>query len=203
MTRTRGRGHTKRSRFAAWATLCICMMGAAYACAGTDTEVTSTVGTGGTAPGGTGGATAGTGGTAGGGTGGGGTGGGGTGGVIGGAGGDGGAGGAADGGATAGGATAGGATAGGAAGGSAITEADLDQCAQTSDCIVVAYSHCCGATKRAINSAYEAAYDAHPEWQVFNDPATCAVIGACMDDSAVTEATCSDAPDGYCQLVFP
>jgi hypothetical protein len=81
-----------------------------------------------------------------------------------------------------------------------ITEADLAVCFYTSDCIVVAYSHCCGATKRAINAAYLSAYESHPEWQVFADPSVCAVIGVCPDDSAVTSATCAD---GWCTLVYP
>jgi hypothetical protein len=63
--------------------------------------------------------------------------------------------------------------------------------------------HCCGATKRAINSIWLDAYDAHPEWQFFDDPVTCAVIGACMDDSNVEAAVCEGMPDGRCRLVFP
>jgi hypothetical protein len=81
-----------------------------------------------------------------------------------------------------------------------ITEADLPLCLFTSDCIVVPYSHCCGATKRAINATYLSAYESHPEWQVFADPSVCAVIGVCPDDSAVTSATCAD---GLCALVYP
>lgn len=83
---------------------------------------------------------------------------------------------------------------------SPITEDDLGSCTASSDCIVVAYSHCCGATKRAINGAYLEAYQSHPEWQVFDDPAICALIGLCPDDSAVTQATCAD---GLCSLVYP
>lgn len=57
--------------------------------------------------------------------------------------------------------------------------------------------------QRAINSAYLEAYEAHPEWQVFDDPDVCAMIGLCMDDSQVESAACSGAPDGTCELVFP
>ena len=78
-------------------------------------------------------------------------------------------------------------------------EEDLARCAQDSECIIVAYSHCCGSTKRAINSANEAAYNAHPEWQIFDDPGTCATIGLCPDDTNVTEALCAE---GLCTMVF-
>ena len=69
--------------------------------------------------------------------------------------------------------------------------------------IVVPYSHCCGSTRRAINAVYLEEYFAHPQWQVFNDPDLCAMMGACQDDSQVTSATCDGAPDGMCVLVFP
>jgi hypothetical protein len=81
-----------------------------------------------------------------------------------------------------------------------VTEADLANCVANSDCIVVPYSHCCGATKRAINAANLSAYESHPEWQVFADPGVCAVIGVCPDDSAVKSARCAD---GFCALVYP
>jgi hypothetical protein len=84
--------------------------------------------------------------------------------------------------------------------GQGVTEDDLTSCISISDCIVVAYAHCCGATKRAINGAYLSAYESHPEWQVFDDLSICAVIGVCRDDSAVTSATCAE---GICSLVFP
>jgi hypothetical protein len=92
---------------------------------------------------------------------------------------------------------------GGSSGGSQITEQDLDRCEQDADCIVVAYQHCCGATKRAINEAYLEEYNSHPEWQVFDDEATCATIGMCLDDSEVDTAVCEGAPEGRCSLVFP
>jgi hypothetical protein len=85
-------------------------------------------------------------------------------------------------------------------GGQPITEDDLGNCISATDCIVVPYAHCCGATKRAINGAYLDAYDSHPEWHVFTDPGVCAIIGICPDDSAVTSATCVD---GRCALVYP
>ncbi len=81
-----------------------------------------------------------------------------------------------------------------------IDEADLAVCHYTSECIVVPYSHCCGATKRAINMAHLSAYESRPDWQVFDDPGVCAVIGVCPDDRAVTHATCVD---GQCTLVYP
>lgn len=84
----------------------------------------------------------------------------------------------------------------------AISESDLNFCQRDSDCVVVPYSHCCGSTKTAINKRYLDAYNAHPEWQVFNDPATCAVIGVCRDDSNVTDAVCEFAPEGICQLEY-
>lgn len=82
----------------------------------------------------------------------------------------------------------------------AVSENDLAICEGGDTCIVVPYSHCCGSTKRAIRASLLDAYNSHPEWQVFNVPSVCAVIGACLDDSAVTEATCAD---GQCALVYP
>lgn len=81
-----------------------------------------------------------------------------------------------------------------------VTQAELADCGSDADCTVVPYAHCCGATKRAINADFVDAYEAHPEWQRFDDPATCAVVGVCADDSAVTEARCEA---GACALVFP
>jgi hypothetical protein len=79
-------------------------------------------------------------------------------------------------------------------------ESDINVCLDNVDCIVVPYSHCCGSTKRAIHARFLDAYNAHPEWQVFNDPGPCAVIGACRSDSEVTEARCNN---GFCSLVYP
>lgn len=86
-----------------------------------------------------------------------------------------------------------------------LEEADLATCAAEGDCVVVNYRDCCGATKRAIHRDYIDAYEANPEWQVFDDPAICAMVGICRDDSNVTEARCNlDAGDaGRCDLVFP
>ncbi len=93
----------------------------------------------------------------------------------------------------------------GAGGSATITEAELADCSWDEDCTIVTYDHCCGSTRRAINAAHVATYEAHPEWQVFDDPATCAVIGACPDDSAVVAAWCyrAGAAQGTCQLVWP
>jgi hypothetical protein len=83
-----------------------------------------------------------------------------------------------------------------------ISQNDLSLCQQDEDCIVVPHDHCCGSTKTAINQRYLDVYNDHPEWQVFNDPATCAVIGVCPDDSGVENALCEGAPQGHCQLDF-
>src|SRR5229473_671339 len=58
--------------------------------------------------------------------------------------------------------------------------ADLAVCEKNSDCIVVPYSHCCGSTRRAINRRYEVEYSKHKEWQSFNDPEQCALMGALL-----------------------
>lgn len=83
---------------------------------------------------------------------------------------------------------------------SAANESTLGVCMEGDRCIVVAYVHCCGSTKRAINAAHADEYKAHPEWQAFNDPEACAVIGQCRPDEDATAAKCSS---GRCELVFP
>jgi hypothetical protein len=83
-----------------------------------------------------------------------------------------------------------------------ISENDLAFCEGDADCIVVPYDHCCGSTKRAINKDYLNTYNDHSEWQMFNDPTTCAVIGACRDDTNLDSALCQGAPQGLCQLKF-
>jgi hypothetical protein len=91
-------------------------------------------------------------------------------------------------------------------GAAAITENDLSVCETDDECIVVAYAHCCGATKRAINAMYEDAYASHPEWQSYLEEAPCATIGICRSDSDVTRAQCARNGDealGNCALVFP
>ncbi|MBN2192136.1 MAG: hypothetical protein JW751_04915 [Polyangiaceae bacterium] len=65
------------------------------------------------------------------------------------------------------------------------------------------YAHCCGSTRRASNGVLESAYSAHPEWQSYDDPDACAVIGRCPDDSMMSAATCTDEPEGRCVLVDP
>lgn len=74
-----------------------------------------------------------------------------------------------------------------------ILESDIDNCTDESECIIVSFSHCCGSTKRAISQKYLAEYNQHLEWQKFDNPETCAVIGLCPDDSNVTEATCQNS----------
>lgn len=71
-----------------------------------------------------------------------------------------------------------------------IDESLLVECEKDSDCIVVDYSDCCGSTKRAINKLYLDEYNANQDWQKFDDPDTCALIGQCLDDSHVTSALC-------------
>ena len=73
---------------------------------------------------------------------------------------------------------------------STVEEADLQRCAAGQDCVVVPYSHCCGATKKAINALYEQVYKDHSEWHVFADEDACAVIGMCAPDDDVTAAAC-------------
>ncbi len=84
-----------------------------------------------------------------------------------------------------------------------LAEADLGECRSSSDCIVVPYAHCCGATKRAINRLFLEEYHQHPDWQSFGG--SCVALGVCRDDSRVTTATCKDALNGSgrCELVFP
>ena len=82
-----------------------------------------------------------------------------------------------------------------------VSEEDIIICDVDSNCIVVDYSHCCGQTKRAINEKYKNLYDLHLEWQKFDDPQTCAVIGVCPPDSYVKKATCNE--NNRCQLKFP
>ena len=78
------------------------------------------------------------------------------------------------------------------------TESNLAECLPGDVCVVVPYSHCCGATKRAINLQSVDAYYSHPAWQIYDGP--CEMIGICRDDRAVTEAVCEL---GQCQMVFP
>jgi hypothetical protein len=74
---------------------------------------------------------------------------------------------------------------------------NLSSCKYDSECMVVDYSHCCGLSKIAINLNYLKYYNNHPEWQKFDDPQTCAVIGMCPDDSSAKEAVCEI---GKCKL---
>lgn len=82
----------------------------------------------------------------------------------------------------------------------AAKEADIGQCQKDSDCIIVPYRHCCGATKKAINRKFLEIYKKTPVWQKFDDPETCAVAGICRSDEKVKEAQCEA---GQCQLRFP
>ena len=81
--------------------------------------------------------------------------------------------------------------------------ADLTACKQDADCVIVPYSHCCGSTKRAINKADLSSYNAHPEWQKFDNAAQCAVMGACVPDKDITNVRCAltaGKETGTCQL---
>jgi hypothetical protein len=88
--------------------------------------------------------------------------------------------------------------------GNAVPEpASLTSCVKDDDCIIVPYSHCCGSTKRAINKTEQENYQAHPEWQKFDDVSKCAVMGACVTDKDVTKARCAigeDEDTGTCEL---
>jgi hypothetical protein len=77
-----------------------------------------------------------------------------------------------------------------------ITEELITACTDSSQCVIVAYDHCCGSTKRAINVKFKAAYDAHPSWQSYHR-ADCSLMGPCLPDRDVTEASCEQ---GQCGL---
>lgn len=77
-------------------------------------------------------------------------------------------------------------------------EADITQCKADSDCVIVPYSHCCGATKKAINKKFLDLYKKTKPWQKFDDPGVCAVAGQCMSDVKVKEVKCEA---GQCQLL--
>lgn len=81
-----------------------------------------------------------------------------------------------------------------------IKEYDIIKCEKDSDCVVVPYKSCCGSTKKAINKMHLRLYNKTPAWQKFDNPGTCALIGACMSDEKVKEAKCSS---GLCSLRFP
>jgi hypothetical protein len=77
---------------------------------------------------------------------------------------------------------------------------DLQRCSVDSDCVVVRYEHCCGSVKRGINKKYLQAYNAHNNWQVFDDVAVCGLMGPCKDDQRVQKARCERAK---CALIYP
>jgi len=85
-----------------------------------------------------------------------------------------------------------------------ITENMLNMCEQDDDCIIVDHSHCCGATKKAINKIYLKEYNEHPEWQKFFNENSCALIGMCPDDSFVTQASCQQTDGNLkrCQMLY-
>lgn len=67
--------------------------------------------------------------------------------------------------------------------------ADIDVCEKDTDCIIVHHRHCCGTTKKAINSKYLKAYNMTPSWQK-TEGGICAVIGQCLPNDSVTKAHC-------------
>lgn len=73
-----------------------------------------------------------------------------------------------------------------------VKEEDIDLCNEDSDCIIVKYSHCCGLTKKAINKNFADEYYKHENWQKFDDPEVCSIIGRCPDDSKVNSTECKD-----------
>lgn len=79
-----------------------------------------------------------------------------------------------------------------------VLEEDIVKCEKNSDCVIVPYRHCCGATKRAINKKFLDLYNKSPEWQKFDNPQICAVAGVCLSDDKVKDAKCEA---GRCQLL--
>lgn len=82
-----------------------------------------------------------------------------------------------------------------------IKEEDIVKCETDSDCVVVPYRHCCGSTKKAINKKYKDLYSQKPEWQKFDNPQTCAIIGMCPNDRDINTAKCNSGTNyKYCGL---
>jgi len=79
--------------------------------------------------------------------------------------------------------------------GEKVTLSQIKVCESDEDCVIVPYAHCCGSTRQAINRKYKDMYDANPQWQKFNDPDICAIIGQCQDDSNFDEAWCREISD--------
>lgn len=69
------------------------------------------------------------------------------------------------------------------------TPTDIDFCKKDSDCIIVPHNHCCGTTKKAINSKYLGTYMKNPAWQK-TEGGFCANMGVCPSDADVTSAYC-------------
>lgn len=82
----------------------------------------------------------------------------------------------------------------------AVKESEITQCKKNSDCVIVPYSSCCGATKKAINKKFIDTYNKNKSWQKFDNPEICAVAGQCPSDKNVKETICEA---GQCQLRFP
>mgnify|MGYP003971964845 CR=1 FL=1 len=80
-----------------------------------------------------------------------------------------------------------------------VTNKNISSCSINKDCLIVPYNHCCGSTKRAINKKYLDEYNAHPEWQKFNDVQACSIIGQCPDDSNINKTECKN---GMCNLNY-
>jgi hypothetical protein len=82
---------------------------------------------------------------------------------------------------------------------SEVQEQDIVACEASSECVLVPYSHCCGATKRGINRRYRALYEARPEWQSYAQPEVCATLGQCFPDTALHASRCVE---NRCQPAF-
>ena len=80
-----------------------------------------------------------------------------------------------------------------------VTEDDIIRCEKDSDCIIVPYRDCCGSTKKAINRKFKSLYFSKPEWQKFDNPQTCSVIGVCPNDREIKVVLCNgDSPYKNC-----
>ena len=78
-----------------------------------------------------------------------------------------------------------------------ITEDELSRCPDDSDCIYVAYEHCCTSV-RAINREGRSEYDARPQWQGV-DLASCVDIPSgrvSFEDIDLESARCLLDHDG-------
>ena len=78
---------------------------------------------------------------------------------------------------------------------SSAIPADIDVCEKDTDCVIVPHQHCCGTTKKAINSKYLGDYKKNPSWHKTED-GSCAVIGQCLPNDDVKESHCAKLSNG-------